>query len=504
MTSEATPLQLRSTSLQYKVDVWRREEARKRDLTRGGIFLLLLCALSVFIMHVTEFLVDDEESDSAGRHVQTRNMAQDKLVNITSEVFCGLIPDDSGYIELPNIDERFFYWFFKSRRQPDTDPLVLWLTRRPVSSSLQALLTENGPCQVLPDLSTRINPYSWTNESNVLWLDLPTSGSTYADEDTAEISEMKVGENVYCFLQRFFAKHPELAMRDLFITGESYGGHYVPVVSHYVWKRSKEITDIPKVINLKGISIGNSLFQAAIQMPHYLNMAINNSYNIALVDAAELNTMKEALPECVSRLKQCPQNLTACRAGEDFCMKELLNPMLMADRNPFDIRLPYQNDDIDIKGDNMSYVSRYLNSLKIQTALNLDLKHSDALQECNLNRYNASIKSANPAEPIDSYVADLLNDDVRVLVYAGDADLVSNWFGSEVWTLALKWKDRDGFNAANVTSFITKNGVNAGAVRSLKKLFTFLRVYSSGHFVVKDQPAVALDILNRFLRDEDF
>ncbi|ETL29547.1 hypothetical protein L916_17288, partial [Phytophthora nicotianae] len=112
MASESTPLRLRSTSLQYNLRIWRREEARKRDLKRGGVFILALCAISLMVMYVAEPLVDNGESDDTAQQVQTHAATQGVPTNMTanSEVFCGLTTQDSGYIKLPNkVDDHYFY-----------------------------------------------------------------------------------------------------------------------------------------------------------------------------------------------------------------------------------------------------------------------------------------------------------------------------------------------------------------------------------------------------------
>ena len=42
-------------------------------------------------------------------------------------------------------------------------------------------------------------------------------------------------------------------------------------------------------------------------------------------------------------------------------------------------------------------------------------------------------------------LAELLDNDVAVLVYNGDKDYMANWMGAQAWTEALPWRYQDQF-----------------------------------------------------------
>jgi carboxypeptidase D len=94
----------------------------------------------------------------------------------------------SGYVNLPAnasagrlYDIHTFFWYFEARKDPANAPLSLWLQGGPGSPSTPAIFGETGPCFVTSDSKgTRLNPWSWNNEVNMLYMDQPVqTGFSY-------------------------------------------------------------------------------------------------------------------------------------------------------------------------------------------------------------------------------------------------------------------------------------------------------------------------------------
>ena len=146
----------------------------------------------------------------------------------------------SGYLDGGN-GYRLFYWFVESQNYPSEDPVVLWLNGGPGCSSIAGLLTENGPFRVAADGTTLyLDPYSWNAFANVLYLESPvnvgfsynttkfTESHVYNDEATVDIK--------YNALINFFEKYPYYKKHEFYITGESYAGVYIPLLTQKILK----------------------------------------------------------------------------------------------------------------------------------------------------------------------------------------------------------------------------------------------------------------------------
>lgn len=468
---------------------------------------------------------DKEENDTAEHNPlpeATPNFSPRTVTyTLTSDEVDGDLCDSdskslAGYIDITGSkydkdgeDKHLFYWFFEKRglknktkeEKIDMDiPLILWLTGGPGCSSTLALLSENGPCSVSSDgLTTVPNPNSWTETAHVLWLDQPAGvGFSYGKE--TDFNEEMVSEDVYWFLQRFVAEYPEYMECRFFIVGESYGGHYAPAVAHKIWEKAKALDPESDEVEFRlfGLAVGNGLTNPIEQYRWYPEMAYNNSHGIKVVSEEVYNGMVAAVPKCQALIKECNRgnslvNRFACQSAFVLCNTAETVPYQATGLNPYDIRKKCGSNPLCY---DFSHIKKWLNLDSTKSALHV--RESSHWESCNmginLKFHTDWMKDFSP------YVADLLNDNVPALIYAGDVDFICNYLGNRAWTFNLEWSSGDDFRAAEEREWSISGGDPVGLVRSSGGL-TFLQVYDAGHMVPSDQPVVALEMIRKFVEE---
>ncbi|KAK3408063.1 hypothetical protein EUGRSUZ_J00372 [Eucalyptus grandis] len=200
---------------------------------------------------------------------------------------------NAGYYPLPHSHAATMFYFFFESRSSANDPVVIWLTGGPGCSSSLALFHENGPFHIANNLSLVWNDYGWDKASNLIYVDQPTgTGFSYStDERDTRHDEQGVSNDLYDFLQAFFAAHPQLVKNDFYITGESYAGHYIPALAARVQQGNKAKEGMH--INLKGFAIGNGLTNPEIQYEAYTDYALN----MRLITQSDHDSINTMLPE---------------------------------------------------------------------------------------------------------------------------------------------------------------------------------------------------------------
>ncbi|KAE9031380.1 hypothetical protein PF011_g129 [Phytophthora fragariae] len=121
---------------------------------------------------------------------------------------------------------------------------------------------------------------------------------------------------------------------------------------------------------VQGVAIGNGLVNPVVQMPHTLDMAVKNPYNISLMNPTQLAAAKEAQPVCQELLDVCQTNSSACTGSARYCSNSLLDAMGGKHRNKYDIR---KTCDSNHTSDcyNTTAVNEYLNSKAVREYLNV-------------------------------------------------------------------------------------------------------------------------------------
>ncbi|CAL0303087.1 unnamed protein product [Lupinus luteus] len=381
---------------------------------------------------------------------------------------------------------RMFYFFFESRKQKEDHPVVIWLTGGPGCSSELALFYENGPFKVTDNLSLVWNEYGWDKESNLLYVDQPTGTGFSYSTDVRDIrhDEEGVSNDLYDFLQAFFAEHPQYAKNEFFITGESYAGHYIPAFAARIHRGNKANEGIH--VNLKGFAIGNGLTDPAIQYKAYADYALEMGI-ITKGTHDRLNIL--LIPACESATKLCATvGKAACAPALVICNAIFTDIMLHAgDTNYYDIRKKCEGSLCY----DFSNMEKFLNQKSVRDSLGVGKIH---FVSCSTEVHTALL--LDWMRNLEVGIPALLEDGINLLVYAGEYDLICNWLGNSRWVHAMEWSGQKQFGASPEVPFVV-NGSEAGLLKNYGPL-SFLKVHDAGHMVPMDQPKAALEMLKKW------
>jgi len=404
----------------------------------------------------------------------------------------------AGYVTVDPVNEsKFFYWFFESRNNASSDPVVLWMTGGPGCSSELAVVFENGPFSINDDYTLEPNPYSWNNNASVLYIDQPFGTGYSPISPDVESNEEIIATYVYKYIQGFLTAYPQYRKNNFFVTGESYAGHYIPAVTNKIVHENLAGVD-PK-INLKGAAIGNGWVAPQIQYGAYGPFAKQNNLIGTLVyEAIAANYIV-----CTDLINHANTTNKASDwvVAEDVCSLLMEEVLLAAPKidghqiNVYNIKEPCTIAGLCY---NFTVQTNYFNMAATKTALHVanTTKWSDCSTIAGLPLLLDRIHSFSYDLP------DVLANGVPVLVYSGMDDLICNYVGGNMWTSQMAWPGQTQFNNAPLNDW-TVNGQVAGHAKTYNG-FTFLEVENAGHMVPHDQPAVALAMLNQFMAGKPF
>ncbi|KAF0462445.1 prepro-carboxypeptidase Z [Gigaspora margarita] len=384
-----------------------------------------------------------------------------------------------------------FFWFFESRNNPMGSPLTLFLNGGPGCSSMIGLFQELGPCSSLPNgTDTTINPYSWNNVSNLLFVDQP-NGAGFSYGNNYLTSSEQAASNLYEFLQLWCVKFPQYANLPFHLFGESYAGHYIPPLAIMILSGSNNATSSnlqsskKPLMNLKSIGIGDGWIDPMIQYFSLMDYSKQNS----LLSSDVLANMSATYPTCQSLLLKCYNTNTYqdCSNADNYCYDNYFTQFAEnLNCNIDDIRTSY---DSSLAEDYINYLSKP----EVMSAIGAKTQYV----ECSDTAYLAFTDTADFARTSIYQLAQVMNNGIPALFYFGDSDANCNWIGGLNVTKSINWNHQKSFNSATLQDFMVNNEA-VGQVQSSNGL-TFVNMYQSGHEVPYYQPQNSLEMFTRWI-----
>ncbi|KAF8599601.1 serine carboxypeptidase [Ceratobasidium sp. AG-I] len=418
----------------------------------------------------------------------------------------------SGYLDVDYGAKHLFFYFFESRNDPDTDPVLMWINGGPGCSSSLGLFMELGPCSIhgapkVGSNGTEWNQYSWNNKANLFFLDQVVGvGFSYADYGETVGTTEEAAKNVQAFVTIFFETFSKFRGREFHMSGESYGGRYLPVFASEIVDQNKRAEAggfVP--INLKSVLIGNGLTDFKTTYESYYDIQCKNLSVAPVQGISTCVGMKQALPRCLNMYtKECIDRMDpiGCSMATQFCDTMLSVPYFQAQRNPYDMTQPCTTEELSssLCYPLTKHINEFLDLPKTRKALGVHPSVGN-YTGCSEEVGQRFVNNLDLYHSNQYYIAGLLERGIKVLIYVGTYDFVCNWVGNQRWTLDLDWTGGAAYNAQKDREW-SVDGESVGITRSANGL-TFATINAAGHMVPYDKPKEALAMLHRWLGGEE-
>ena len=433
----------------------------------------------------------------------TTDALLDQVLDLPGLSFVPEFNQFSGYINLAGTEKQIHYWLVEAETSPETAPLSFWTNGGPRCSGLIGFMTEQGPFR--PDANGGLfqNPYAWNKNVNMVFLEQPVGvGFSYStDENDYKTGDDQAAKDNLATVLGFIKKFPHLNHSELFITSESYGGHYMPTWANEIVKYNDACEYPQDRLNFQGFAVGNPYTDyysgVGAEMETYWGKQLlpkpswdkyvaegcleaSQLLNNSVCEYYLLDFMKK-----IGNLNPYALDFPVCLSAQQMTMSRFLHGEEQAYEPCAD-----------------NYASTYLNREDVKKAIHV--KNDIVWEECSqLSKYKMSDKML----PMEKYYPMLLNSkthpNLRILVYSGDDDGVCGTVGTQRWIYDLGfsvdslWKTWyvDGQTAGYITKFKTDNAPSGSRL-------SFMTVHGAGHEVPTYKPKEALILFEMYITNQ--
>ncbi|KAI4307175.1 hypothetical protein L6164_030390 [Bauhinia variegata] len=412
----------------------------------------------------------------------------------------------AGYVDVDvNNGRSLFYYFVEADKDPDKNPLTLWLNGGPGCSSVGGgAFTELGPFYPRGDgRGLRKNSMSWNRASNLLFVESPAGvgwsySNTSSDYNAGDASSAR---DMYLFLLKWYDKFPTYRSRELFLTGESYAGHYIPQLADVLLDHNARSTGFK--FNIKGVGIGNPLLKLDRDIPatyefFWSHGMISDEIGLAITNDCDFEDYTFENPHNVSH--SCIHAISEANrvVGEYINNYDVILDVCYPSIVEQELRLKKMATKISLGVDVCTSFERrfYFNLPQVQKALHANrtnLPYSWSMCSPVLN-YSDTDGNINILPILERIV----QNHIPVWVFSGDQDSVVPLLGSR--TLIRELAHELKFQVTVPYGAWFHKGQVGGWVTEYGNLLTFATVRGAAHMVPYAQPSRALHLFTSFVR----
>jgi vitellogenic carboxypeptidase-like protein len=361
-----------------------------------------------------------------------------------------------------------FYWLVGRDESYRTRPTILWSNGGPGASSFYGLLSENGPYDFGPGDVLRPFAGSWTSVANYLMFDHPLGVGMSFPYKGRIAKDLRQGTDQLAAAVGQVVRRDGLERSPLYLTGESYGGTYMPLLA-------QRLLDTRSGVKVGGVVIADGWVAPEVQVGSTADYAVQHG----LISAAQKKPLDRLYARCRKAMRDSvPSSLRAGRICQSIQDR-------IAEISGRWLGNIGQDDDVDY-----TPIERYLNRPDVREAIHARTDGTFTLgSDAIAKRYARGV--------MDDYtkvVADLLDRGVPVMVFTGLDDAKdANFLGVRRWVARMRWKGAARYARAPQRQWRPDGakGQVLGYQRSGGGL-TVLEVLNAGHLAARDEPKLAV------------
>ncbi|KAI3731818.1 hypothetical protein L1987_63008 [Smallanthus sonchifolius] len=406
---------------------------------------------------------------------------------------------ETGYVGVGKREEvNLFYYFVESQRNPQQDPLLLYLTGGPGTSAILPFFYQIGPLQFeytnasRSDVKLEVNPYSWTKTANIIFIDLPVgTGFSYAKtwNQSSRNSDSLVVTHAYDFIRKWLMDHPTFLKNPLYITGISYMGLIIPRVVSKIYDGNER--GVRPELNIKGFLIANPLTDKFIDF----NSRTEFAYRAGLVEDELFEPAKE---NCGDKYIYVDPNNTLC-LNSLRPIKECLDRVNV--NHILEPLCDTQDPKLICRDSIYSYSNTWANKKSVRQALHIREGTVDKFQLTNTSiralfgkpdtiYYSHDIFSSL------SYYKQLATKNCHALIINGDHDMTFPYVGTKQWINSLKLRVQSPWQPW----FIRNQVVGYEKTYSEGKYsLKYATIKGAGHSIAIYKPEESMVVVERWL-----